>query len=386
MRRAFACFFLLLLTTACTEARNAADERAYRAEQGKGEIILGAAGPWTTEAAMLQQGIQLAVDEINSGGGVLGRRLRVVWRDDQASVDQGKIIAQEFASDLNLVAVIGHYNSYVSIPTSIIYEINGLLMFSPTSTVSRLTRQGSRLVFRNIPTDTDFGKQIADIAFGYGYQRVMIYYVRNEHGMEVTDAFEKQAIQLGLAIVDRRPYDPSGQTFIFREDIEEWKSCYDFDVIFVVGTCGQVASFVSLARQLGVMEPIIGGDGLDSPLLLKIGGKGAEGMIVATSFSWGDKDPETVKLDEAFQAKYHTLPNSAAAQGYDAVRLLAYAMQKAGTTVPAKVAEALRSTKNWHGATGRHTFDEYGDVVNKEIDIVIVRNGNFEYYDTSRPR
>ena len=83
----------------------------------------------------------------------------------------------------------------------------------------------------------------------------------------------------------------------------------------------------------------------------------------------------------AFQKRYGLLPDVWAAQGYDAVKVLAHAMEEAGTTVPEKVAEVLHSTKDWPGVTGLHTFDENGDVIGKGIVKKRVQNGKFEYLE-----
>jgi branched-chain amino acid transport system substrate-binding protein len=132
---------------------------------------------------------------------------------------------------------------------------------------------------------------------------------------------------------------------------------------------------------MGVTVPILGGDGLDSSQLWEIAGKASEGTIVASHFHPDVPRPEVKHFIAAFQEKYGVLPDVWAAQGYDAVNLLASAMEKGTTTIPHKVAEVLRSAKDWPGVTGLYTFDENGDAVGKNVIKKIVRNGRFEYLD-----
>ena len=96
---------------------------------------------------------------------------------------------------------------------------------------------------------------------------------------------------------------------------------------------------------------------------------------MGTSFSTDIPRPEVQQLNRKFQQRHGTLPDLDAAYGYDAVKVLAFAMTKAGTVEPDKVADALRSIKDWPGVTGPHTFDAKGDVPSKPVVLKVVRNG-----------
>jgi branched-chain amino acid transport system substrate-binding protein len=379
-------FLLILLIAACGEARNPAQERAHRAEQENGDILIGASAPWKTTAKALKNGIDMGLQEINAGGGVLGRQVRIIYRDDDSSIQKGVVVAQTFADNSNIVAVIGHFDSYVSIPASIIYQYFGVLMLSPTSTASRLTQNGFDLIFRNIPSDEAFGHKLAEYASRKGFKRIIIYYVRDAYGFSLANAFSRQAMLDGLAIVDRRAYDPYQVQLNFKSDLNEWKNYYEFDAIFLAGNIPEGAEFIALARKEGISVPIIGGDLLNSPDLIRIGGKAAEGVVVATSCDTSDPRPRTAEFVKKYENIYHEEPNELPAQGYDALKLLAYCMQKAKSTDPAKVADELRSTRNWPGVTGLYTFDANGDVVDKEIYLRIVRGGKFRHLDISVKR
>ncbi len=286
-------------------------------------------------------------------------------------------MAQSFADNADVVAVIGHYNSYVSIPASPIYEFSGLLMLCPGSTSPKLTRHTFKRIFRSIPSDEEIGAQMADFAAKQGYKQMIIYYADNSYGEGLANAFEGRADDLQLAIVDRLSYDGISNKE-FRVALTKWQD-FEFDALFVAGTVPVAARFIAEARNMDVTVPVLGGDGLDSPELFQVAGKAAEGTVVASVFATDIPSQNVQQFNESFRSKYGVLPDAWAAQGYDAVKLLCHAIEKGGTTVPDRLAEALASTENWQGVTGLHTFDSKGDVGGKTVVKKVVRNGKFEY-------
>lgn len=368
---------LCLLGLAACEQTNPATQRAERAAHAKGDIVIGMAWPFNTSKKTLGNGVAMAVDEINAAGGVLGRKIKIIKRNDRLSVSKGLMIAQEFANNPNMVAVIGHLNSYISIPASATYQSAGLLMISPGSSGMRLTHQGFNLVFRTMQNDKNQGEQLADYAQSQDYHNVIIYYIDNAYGLDLANYFEQHASDLGINIVDRRSYDKSSHHY--RHVLEDWKSLYSFDAIFLAGSLPESSQIIREMRRVGIKVPVFGGLGLDSPQLIQLGGSAVEGTVVASSFSPGMPGPKVPKFDREYLARFGKLPDSSAAGGYDTVDLLAYAMRKAGTTVPAKMAAVLHKTRGWVGVTGRYTFDANGDVVHKPMVFKIVKNGRFQY-------
>lgn len=366
------CVFLV----ACGQT-DPATERAERAASATGPIVVGVGWPLSTAKGTLANGVNMAVSEINSHGGVLGRKIKVIMKDDKLSVSKGLIIAQEFANNPNMIAVIGHLNSYISIPASAVYQFAGLLMISPGSSGQRLTHQGFNLVFRTIPNNKSQGEQLAEYAAKMHYKRVIIYYIKNEYGLDLANYFEKRADDLGIDVVDRRSYDKASRNY--RQVLEDWQSLYNFDAIFLAGSLPESADIIREMRGVGIKVPVFGGAGLDSTQLIKLGGKAVEGTVVTSFFAADEPKPNVEKFDADYKARYGMLPDSSAAGGYDAIKLLAYAIRKAHSTVPAKIANVLHHTVGWMGVTGVHTFNKNGDVVNKKIVLKIVRDGKFHY-------
>jgi len=366
--------FILLFVSACGSERTVASERAYRAARSEGDILIGVAAD---PDGWMWKGIWMAVEEINGAGGILSRQVQVIQKYDESSPTQAKLVAQQFASNPDMVAVIGHWGSDMAISASATYEFAGLLMICPAATSPKLTEQGFRLVFRTSPSNKQVGPQLASFAASQGYQRMMIVSAKDAYGRGLGNVFEMQAGKEGITIVDRVSY-PDGAND-FAPLLTHWNEL-DFEAVFVAGTNPETAYFVDQARAQGIAQPILGGEGLATEALWEIAGEAAEGVMTATYFHPDDPRPEVRRFKADFQERYSVPPDVWAAQGYDAVYLLAHAMETAGTTVPEEVAGALRSIQNWPGVTGSHTFQESGDVVDKPIVLDIVRDGAFEYY------
>jgi branched-chain amino acid transport system substrate-binding protein len=350
------------------------------------EVVVGVAWPWEARREILWgEGLQLAAEEINARGGILGRRLRLERFDDKESVDEGRMVAQRISAQPELVAVIGHLQSYVSVPAAAIYDLSGRVMIVPAATDPELTSRGYRRVFRVALTDPEIGRQLADFAAGRGLRRVAICYIRNDYGRGLANAFEERASEAGLTVAARQSYDPSERTTerSFEPTLREW-SRLDLDAVFLAGEVPSAGLFVAGARAQGIRIPILGGDALSAPGLFGTAGAAAEGMFVASFFHPDEPRPEVRRFTEAFERRYGARPDAGAALGYDSVQVLARAMAAAGSTAPDQVAESLHRLEAHAGVTGLFSFDAKGDAVGKRLLIMAVRNGRFEFVPGSQ--
>jgi len=342
----------------------------------KGDIAIGVGWPLASRNEGFAEGVELAAEEINAGGGVLGRKLRIVSYDDKGTATEGMAAANKLAADPNVVAVIGHRGSSVSIPASAIYEKAGIVMLTPGSTSPKLTESGYRYVFRMIPSDKLIGSRMAEYAASKGYKRVAILYADDEYGRGLANAFEDGGKERGIDTIDRRT-GYSDLTELARL-VREWKAL-SVDAVFVADVMPAGANAVADLSQAGSALPVLGGDGLDSAEFFRIAGAAAENAVVASIFNPEDKRPEVAAFLSEYEEKYGEPPGKWAAQGYDSVRLLANAIARAGSARPDDIAQALRTTKNWIGATGSHTFDDSGELTDKPIVLKTAHNGRFLY-------
>ncbi|MDW7675874.1 MAG: ABC transporter substrate-binding protein, partial [Bacillota bacterium] len=306
------CTLIFLIMTACTQWEE------------PNEIVIGVAWPYEKLDDLFNNGLDMAVKEINSSGGIKGKELRLLKADDGAELEKGIAIAQYFAENKAIQGVIGHANSFISIPASNIYSDAGLVMLSPASTAPDLTQKEQTLVFRNIASDDEIARQLVSYLAEQGFQRMVIYYANDSYGLGLANAFEDHARLQGITIVDRFDY------YTGLEDLRHlhrrWRA-FGFDGIFIADTLPDGGQFIFDAGQAGISVPFIAGNALDSPLLSKIGGVAAEGTIIGSVFNPHRERPEVKRFVEDFLKEYGQMPSAYAALGYDAVMLLAAAIE-----------------------------------------------------------
>jgi branched-chain amino acid transport system substrate-binding protein len=366
---------------ACRTPRDPAAERDQRARAASGDLVIAAAWPWELRKEIRYgEGLQMAIDEVNAGGGIRGRKLRLARYDDRESIDHGRRIAQQIAADPDVVAVIGHLQSYITVQAAPVYSQAGLVLVAPTATDPQLTMHGLARVFRATFTDDSVGRQLAEVASARGWKKIGVYYIRNEYGRNVANAFEARAAQLGLTVPVRSSYDPSEQASerTFEQVIDEWKAL-EMDAIVLAGEVPSAAIFVAQARRHGIAVPILGGDAMSSPGLMSVAKEAAEGVIVASFFHADEPRPEIQSFTAAFAQKYGVPPDAGSALGYDCVQLIARAMRNAKTAAPDDVATALHALRAWRGVTATFTFEENGDMTEKPVILSVVRGGQFEF-------
>lgn len=354
-----------------------------RVAAGEGDVVVAVAWPWEMDTGLLYaEGLELAIDEVNAQGGIHGRRLRMLKVDDGGSVNEGRRVAQEVGENPEVMAVIGHLYSHVTVPSAAIYDLAGLVLLAPTSTDSELTGMGYSRVFRLPGTDAVLGKRAAEYVLTQGYERVAVYYVRNSPGRDLANGFEEELSAAGASVVARGSYDsahlPSEGTL--RDLLETWTSL-DVDALFLAGEVPSAGRLIAQLRKLGFRNPVIGGDALFSPALIEFGGPAVDGTVVATYFHPDEPREEVEEFVASFRGRMGMAPDASAAFAYDAVKLLADALREAPTPAPADVAAFLREVKGWRGVTGSLTFDEKGDPVRRRISVAVVRDGEFMYLE-----
>jgi branched-chain amino acid transport system substrate-binding protein len=141
---------------------------------------------------------------------------------------------------------------------------------------------------------------------------------------------------------------------------------------------------VHQARELGITVPFLGGDGWDSPKLWEIGGPALNGCYFSNHYSVDDPSPAVQKFVADFRKRFNETPDALAALGYDAARILADAMTRAGSTSGDKVRDALAATKDFQGVTGKITINSERNAVKPAV-VLKIENGKFVYVDTIKP-
>jgi branched-chain amino acid transport system substrate-binding protein len=367
----------VFLLTSCNSYEKSKERRAERAKASKGPINIAIV--WPAEEANLPfiNGVSLAIHEINEAGGILGRTLQhTVY--EQPLTEDNDAIAKKISADEDIIAVIGHSNSTSAIPASITYEYNGILFLSPTSTSPALTAHEFKYVFRTTPSDTLIGERLAEFTQNKGYNKIVLLDDNSIYGHGLSRTFYTTAVDRGLNIVSQKAY------FKWQSDYKPLithLSELEFDAIFLAGTTPCGAHMIKQFRELGINSPFISGDGLDSAELLTIAGGDAEGTVVTTAFNPQEDNQLVREFISSFKKRFHSSPETREALGYDAVKLLAFAIQKSGSTVPVDISSTLRFMKQWQGVTGSYSFKMNGEFNGKTIYFKEVRKGRFEFIE-----
>lgn len=371
-------FVSQMFLSGCGFQKDIVKERETWAAKPNNNIIIAVVGPmWVMEdASRYLDGIMLAVSEINESGGINNRQIEILKYDDKGLTMEGINIAQELASNPQVMAVLGHWNSHVTLPAASIYQNAGLLMITAMATNPKLTNNKHNLIFRNIIDDGKMGEEMAHFAKAQGHKRMVIYYADNDYGKGLANSFEGIAESIGISIVDRVTYfvDDNG----FDRTMKRWKAL-EFDGIFIADLMPSAGEFILKLKEVYPEMPIMGTDGLDSPDFIDVLGEAAEGVVIATLYSAEDQKPELINFVKKFEEHYNTEIDMYAVQGYETLKLLANAMELADNPSPRETAVALRSIDQWSALTGVLTVEENGDVTGKIIRKKIVKNGEFEY-------
>lgn len=384
-RFSFLLFTLLLLVASCSLEDDPVQERIRFAERSKEPIHIGIAWPFTMGGDdHFTEGMNMAVEEINQAGGILGRKLEIRLGDDKSSSYEGLVVAQEFAKDPHLLYVMGHCDTHVMLTTSLIYQVNSILFITPGTTSFRTTRRGFNMVFNNYHTEDEIILALTNHCHRQGYQRVALVFENTPYGSGLADFFENRADELGMDTIHRLPFDRP-DVRVIRHMVKTLEDADPVDVVFIAGLMPEIGQVVALLRKWGMNLPIVGIDDLDTELYLEVAGPAAEGSVFPSAFDSGSPRPEVADFTKRFQAYCGMIPDVWAAQAYDSLKLLAFAAEKAQSAAPAKVAAALSRTRGWVGATGPHTFNEMGQVTGKPLVLKQVQNGQFVYLEDFLP-
>lgn len=366
-------FWAAIVMTACSSYEDLEKNRAKRAQTATGDIRIAMVWQEKLFNSYFYEGAELAADEINKNGGIKGRKIQPVrYSNESGTREMDLKLVRKIATDPDLVAVIGHYNAVIE--ASVTYEYSGILFMSVAS-IPGLTQHGFQYIFRNIPSDRDTGVDLANFVKKIGFSDVLIIDDRNVSGKGLADIFHERASKIGMNVVARKSYSALDGDFkpLFGEIKKQ-----NFDVIFLGGGIPEAGILIKQARQMGVVAPFIGGAYLNSTTLWDIAGNAAEGTITSTSFHHNEHYGAAQNFTRKFYARFHEYPDAWAAHGYDCIRVIANAIEKAGSTVPLVVASYLRYIENYEGAIGTYSFTLEGDVVGEINDFQVLLNGKFE--------
>jgi branched-chain amino acid transport system substrate-binding protein len=376
-----AVLFLIAVLPACNWREPTAEQQAvWRAEAARsGEGPLRLLLAWKEDLGssdLFYEGAELAIKQINAGGGLLGRQLEGIRFVDSDTPSQFAAQLKTQLKDPTIFAAIGHPSSQFATIASVIYEQQKVLFIATAATARKLTGRSFEMVFRIIPDNAQLTEQLTSFSQRENWRRIAILNTRDEYGDELANLFSKH--------VSENPYVQIGfrkSFFAGREDLREIIANLKplpLDAIFFGGALEDGGRLIRQLAEMGVNLPVLGADSLDSDALVSLSGiEASDGTVVPTVLH--PAMPLAVRFSETFLTHYQKTPTTTAAMAYDAVQLLAHGVRTGKSAVPIILAVTLRYMEPWAGVTGRHRFDLTGNIADKPIYFKVLRGGDFYF-------
>jgi branched-chain amino acid transport system substrate-binding protein len=320
------------------------------------------------------QGFVLAFEEINGEGGVLGQKIELVTEDDQSKPGQSATAVRKLITQDKVVAILGDATSSATLEAAPIAQSDKIPMITPTATNPRITEVGD-FIFRVCFLDEFQGRVLAKFAREkLKAQRIFtLTDVKQDYSVDLLKFFKDEFTKLGGTIVGEQSY--STGDIDFRAQLTPIRGTKP-DAVYVPGYYQEVALIVKQGRQIGLTMPFIGCDGWANQALVTIGGKAIDGCFFTNHFSPDDQSPIVKSFVAKYQDKYGALPDTFSALGYDAARLLADALKRAGSTDSSTLRDALAKTQAFPGVTGQISIDANRNASKPGL-IVTVKDGKF---------
>jgi branched-chain amino acid transport system substrate-binding protein len=340
------------------------------------QINIATVGPLTGSnasfGAQLKAGAEMAVNDINKSGGLLGKQVKLFVEDDACDPKQAVSAANKVASE-KVVFVAGHFCSSSSIPASKVYAEEGILQITPASTNPKFTDEGSWNTFRTCGRDDQqgevAGKYLAD---HFKSNKIAILNDNTAYGKGLADETKKAMNKAGVTEAMYAAYVPGERDYSAL--VSRMKQA-GIEVIYIGGYYTETGLIARQAKDQGMNPTIVGGDALVTAEYWQISGQAGEGTLM-TFPSDPRKRPAAAKVVAEFKAKGFD-PEGYTLYTYAAVQTWADGVKKAGSTDPKKVAAALHGGLTSQTVLGPITLDKKGDITTADYVLYVWKNGGY---------
>jgi branched-chain amino acid transport system substrate-binding protein len=311
-------------------------------------------GGLSTFGVSSMKGAKLAIEEINSRGGVLGQQIEMIAEDNESKAGESATIARKLIAQDKVVAILGDLTSSSTMEIAPLAQEAKVPLLTPSATNVAITRTGN-YIFRSCFIDPFTGEVMAKFALDHfkAKRALILTDVKQDYSVGLTQAIRQYFEAKGGEV--KETSFSSGDTD-FRAQLAMVKSARP-DVIFLPAYYTESALILRQAKQLGISAPIVGGEGWDSPALIQVAGRSAEGSFYVNHFSSTDPSEAVQNFVHKYESRYHASPDALAALWYDGAAIICEAIQRAGSTEGPRIRDALASTKNFGGVTGQISID-----------------------------
>ncbi len=335
------------------------------------EVVVGICWPFAVNQDGMKNGLQLALDDINTNKLAGAYKLRLVIRDDGFDPEKQTNIAKEFANTLNMSAVIGYYDDEPAIKASSIFESSRLLHLMIGANNTDMTSHGFKYINRTVISSDRIAEQLAKMTSQRGCKKVIVLWEEDAYGDDLAYQYQAALDKYPVQVVYQWSY--SENKVDFRLLVNELKRV-DADLIFFSGLEPVAGDFLRHARKVGLNIPVIGAFS-DTPEMRDHAGLAYEGAMFFDFYSVKSMTPENQAFVSKYFKRYGTYPDTWAAQAYDAMHILAKAIKYTGSRNPLDLSYAIRYSDAWEGANGRYKFDRDGNLEDKPLYLYQINRG-----------
>jgi branched-chain amino acid transport system substrate-binding protein len=345
------------------------------------EIKIGFQAPLTglaaTDGKSARIAAEMAVDDVNAKGGVLGQKLELVTYDDQAKSDQAIFTANKLIGEDGVKFVVSGSYSAAGRAAAPVFQKAGVLMISSYGVHPDITRAGD-YIFRLVHLGPPQGRAAAYfIGQMLKLKRISVIGMDNDYGQATLEGFLSVADKYGITVVNKYSYSLQDRQF---GSIVASVKRDDPDAIYATGYFFTGGPLIAQLRAAGVKAPMIGSQAFDSGKLIEIAGPAAEGVYVVDSFDRDRQDTELQKFFAEFQKRAGYAPEGVSAAVYSSFEILADAMKRANSLDPTKVRDALAVTKDFPTLDGTLIgFNKLHEVI-MPVDVNVIKDGKFTFY------
>ncbi|WP_053363659.1 ABC transporter substrate-binding protein [Bacillus sp. FJAT-27251] len=338
-------------------------------------VISYISGPGAAYGEAITSGLKLAQKEINAKGDV---EINLLIEDSAGKQDQALTAAQKLMNSENVAAIIGPTLSTEMNVVGPEADLNGVPIMGTSTTAEGIPQLGE-YVFRNsLPEALAIPASMTKAIEKYGVKKVAILYGNDDvFTKSGFDTMKKAAEDMDLEILTIETFQ-KGQSD-YNAQLTKIKGMNP-DLILASALYNEGAVIMDQARKMGIDVPFVGGNGFNSPEVIKIAGDAANGLIVATPWYGEKDDPKVKEFVSKFEEEYGKKPDQFAAQAYDALYIYAEALKNAGEADRDEFRDALAQVKDFNGILGNFSFDDEGDVV-MDPTVLIIEDGQFKEFN-----
>jgi branched-chain amino acid transport system substrate-binding protein len=319
---------------------------------------------------------EMAIEDVNNAGGVLGEKVQLISYDDQAKSDQAIFTANKLIGEDGVKFAVNGSYSASGRAAAPIFQKAGIPFIAAYGVHPDITTAGD-YCFRMVHLGPPQGRATADfIGKKLGFKKISAITMDNDYGQATMDGFLAAAPKYGLEILNKYTYALQDRQF---GSIVASVKRDNPDAVYATGYFFTGGPLVAQLRAAGVTTPIIGSQAFDSEKFIEIAGPAANGTYIVDSFDRARNDPALQRFFTEFQKRAGYPPEGVAAVTYSSVRLMADAIKRAGAADPVKVREALAATKNFPMLEG----NLIGFTKDREIimpySINVIKDGKFSF-------